>query len=476
MRTSTACRLLSQIPACLWLLALVGPPIIAQPTWPQFRGPRGDGVADGLDLPVEFGPETNVLWKTLLPPGHSSPVIWKDRIFLTGTGSGETASQLETLCLDRLTGEILWRRPAPADRIFAGHRTNSPASPTPVVDGERVYIYFGSFGLLAYDLDGNEVWRRALRRPMIPWGVGCSPVLAGDTLLLNQDQDVGAHLLAVDKRTGETKWQADRSEFRRGFSTPLVAPDLGEVILAGSTRIAGYELETGREVWTVGGLPYQVSPSPVVSGSTIYFAGWDALGGGTMKPFTGLVQRFDADGDGNLSKQEYARHSTGQFDKYDRDKDNVVTMEEYEDFGEFFRQAENKLLAIKTGGSGDVTGTHVLWTGEEALPHVPSVLVYRGRVHVVTHGGRTACYDAGTGELLYRARLPAQGGYFASPVASDGRIYFSSADGVVSVIESAPTMKVLARNDLGEAIMASPAAADGTLYLRTTDHLYAFGT
>ena len=445
-----------------------------QARWPRFRGAQGDGVAEEKGVPVEFGPNRNVLWKTELPPGHSSPVIWNELIFLTAVASTPDDQRLETICLDRISGDILWRRTAPAQRVVNGHRRNTPASATPVVDGESVYVYFGSFGMIAYDFEGNERWKRILPQPLMPWGVGCSPVIAGETLLLNQDQDVGAHLLALDTKSGATKWKADRPEFRRGFSTPLVLPDSGQVVVAGSNRIVGYDVQDGREIWTVRGLPYQVSPSPIESDGSIFFAGAEGIGGGRIRPFQTVLPLYDTDGDGSLSYEEFAAHCNSEFPKFDRDKDGIISKAEYEGFEKFYASTDNAILAIRLGGQGDVTDTHVTWKGNASLPNVPSLLPYRGQIHAVANGGITTCYDAKTGILLYRERLPGPGSYYASPVATDGRIYFASERGVVTVIESGTTLKVLAKNNIGEEILASPAIVDGTLYLRTSERLYAF--
>ena len=440
----------------------------ADARWPQFRGPGGSGVAEETGVPVQFGPSANVLWKTALPAGHSSPVIWDDRIFVTGLEHG----RLETLCLDRGDGRVLWRRVAPAERIEKTHATNSPASPTPTTDGHRVAVYFGSYGLLAYDLEGKELWRKPLPVPATDWGVGTSPVLAGGLVLLNRDQDAGAYLLAVDAGTGETVWKTPRPEFRRGFSTPLILHDAGQVVVAGSLRIVGYDLKTGSEKWTVRGIPYQVSPSPVFANGIVYFAAWDA--GISAPPFGLSTLLFDQDKDGKLSSGEFPAIVRTEFPKFDRNKVGVVAKEEYEGFARFYSQSKNALLAIRPGGDGDVTETHVIWKASASLPHVPSVLVYRGLVYTVRNGGIVSCYDCKTGDRLVQKRLPATGNYYASPVASDGKVYFASERGVV-VARAGKELEILATNDIGESIMATPAIVDNMLYLRGAEHLYAFG-
>ena len=217
-----------------------------------FVGRMEAASARKTGVPVEFGPGKNLLWKTPVPEGHSSPVIWNDRIFLTSFESG----RLETLCLDRNTGEILWRTPVEQQKVRKGHSTNSRASPTSATDGERVYVYFGPVGLLAYNFDGKEQWRSPLPMAKQPWGVGSSPVVAGDRVLLNVDSDIGSYLLAVHATTGKTIWKTERREFRRGWSTPLVLPKHDQVVMSGSLRLVAYDLTSGHEVWTVQRLPY----------------------------------------------------------------------------------------------------------------------------------------------------------------------------------------------------------------------------
>ena len=200
--------------------------------WPQFRGPGASAVAPDGEPPIHFGPSSNVLWKVAFPAGNSSPVIWGDRLFLTAFDK----PRLQTLCLNRHDGKTLWTGSVTPDKIEPVNRTSTPTAPTPVTDGERVYVYFGSFGLLAYDFEGREQWRLPLPPPVVDFGTGTSPILVGDLLILTRDQDLGSELLALDKRTGKTRWRVARPEFRRGFATPFVWQHDGqeELIVPGS--------------------------------------------------------------------------------------------------------------------------------------------------------------------------------------------------------------------------------------------------
>ena len=191
----------------------------AQARWSRFRGPGGRGIApDDKPLPVEFGAQHNLLWACPVSSGHSSPCVWDDRIFLTGC-EGE---KLETLCIDRASGAVLWRKSVQAEAIERHHRINSPASPTPTADGERVFVYFGSFGLLCYDFEGEEQWRRPLAAPDNSFGTAASPIVAGDYLILNRDSNEGSYLEAIDRETGESVWRKEREGFKSGWSTPVL--------------------------------------------------------------------------------------------------------------------------------------------------------------------------------------------------------------------------------------------------------------
>ena len=223
--------------------------------WPQFRGPNATGVSDETGLPDEFGPDKNVVWKTALPPGHSSPVIAGDKIFLTAVEN----EKLYTFALDRATGKIQWRREAPRPRKQVIERpANSPVSASPVTDGKAVWVFFQDFGLLAYGPDGNEMWSMPLGPFNNPFGHGASPILAGNVLLMNLDQDTNSFLLALDKTTGKVIWRTERPLAQRGYATPVLYTPQGggqQVVIAGSYRLTGYDLKTGKEVWWIRGLP-----------------------------------------------------------------------------------------------------------------------------------------------------------------------------------------------------------------------------
>jgi outer membrane protein assembly factor BamB len=371
-----------------------------QSNWPQFRGPNGQGVAADRKAPAQVGAVTNLLWKIALAPGHSSPCIWGDRIFLTGLENGK----LETLCLNRRDGQILWRAVAPAERLEPVHRIGSPASPTPATDGESVFIYFGSFGLISYDFSGRELWRKPLPIPMIEFGTGTSPLLAGELLVLLCDQDLDSFLLAVDRRTGKTVWKTERPEFRRGFSSPYLWRHDGveEIVVTGTVWLKSYGLKDGQERWKLRGLARVANASPTSGDGLLFASSWNIGGDArdhlSLPSLATFAAEHDKDRNGKLSKDEFpAGLLLDRFTQIDLDKDGFVTPEEWHISEEIFAKAENALFAVRPGGRGDITATHLAWKQTRGLPYVPSPLFYDGRVYVVKNGGMASCYEAKTG-------------------------------------------------------------------------------
>lgn len=453
-----------------WLLAA---------DWPQFRGVNATGVADETGLPEVFSSEKNVVWKTPLPRGYSSPSLAGDKIFVTGVES----EKLLTFALDRATGRVLWRREAPRPRKQELHENNHPASPTPVTDGTNVYVFFADFGLLAYGPDGNERWRLPLGPFGNPFGHGASPILAGDVVLQVCDQDAGAFLVAVEKNTGRVRWRADRPHAQRGYPTPvLYQPPKGgmQVIVAGSYQLNAYEVDTGKPVWWVRGLPWQVKPTPVVAGDAVYFitySGESDPGQQEIVPsFAEALTQLDTNQDGRLSKDEIVDpRAKARFEEYlDLDRTGYLEARDWEQF-QLRRAGENSLRAYRLGGAGDVTESHFLWKNSRSLPNVPSPLFYRGVLYTLKEGGILTSFDVKTGEILKQARLPgAPGAYYSSPVAADGKIYAISEEGKAAVIRAGAQWELLAVNTLDDGCKSTPAIAGGSLYIRTYSALYCF--
>lgn len=473
MRFATTCVSLSALLYCL-----VSP--AAAEDWPQFRGRNSSGRATTTDpLPTEIGPETNVLWKTALPPGHSSPAIVGDRIYLTAVRD----EQLLTLCLDRGDGRLLWEAIAPHETLESIHGIGSYAQPSPAADGERVVSFFGSSGLYCYDCDGQPLWNLPMGPFNNDFGAGSSPIVVDDYVVLCQDHDSDSFLLAIDKRTGETVWRTDRSEFARNYCTPVVWEVDGrkQLVVAATLRVVGYDLATGEELWTVRGIARTVCMTPVVGDDgLLYAAGWSAGGDAgeriALDPFE-QAAAHDGNGNGALEEGELPEGSPVRirFTQVDRDNDQAIDRAEYDFFRRLFDESRNVVMAIRPGGRGDVTSSHVAWQYDRFVPFCASPLYTGGLVFTIKDGGILSCLDAESGEALKQERLGVSGAYYASPVAGDGKVYLANQDGDVTVVGAAEDWEELHTASFDEGIYATPALVDGRVYLRTTGHLYCFG-
>ena len=461
--------------ACLLISAMA-----AAADWPRFRGPNGQGVAEDTGLPVKFGPDTNVIWKTPLPPGHSSPVISGSHIFVTAF-EGE---KLLTIALDRATGRTLWKKEAPRPRQESFQQTHGPASPSPAADGESVFVFFGDFGLLAYSFDGEERWRMPLGPFNNANGHGSSPIVEGGLVLLLCDQDTDSYLLAVDKRTGTVRWKTPRPEVTRGYATPVIFRPAGnapaEIIVPGSYVVIAYSLDTGEKLWWVGGMAWQLKSVAAIDGNMIYVSGWEAGGDSEFVPkdipdFREALERQDADKDGRLSPAETTGNLRRLFPQYDLNHNGYMEERDWV----FYRNNENSesnLAAIRHGGRGDITRSNVVWRFRKSLPNVPSPLVYQNVLYIVRDGGIVTALDPKTGSVHKQARLQgALDRYWASPVAADGKVFMLSEAGKLTVLRAAPKWDVLAVNDLEDEAFATPAIAGSRLYVRTRSALYCFG-
>lgn len=457
------------------LLTTFSDPARGAVRWPQFRGEGGSGIAtEGEKPPVEFGASKNLLWKTPVPKGHSCPCIWDDRVFLTGFDKGK----LETLCVSRTDGKVLWRRAAPAQKIERFTPMNSPATPTPTTDGQRVYVFFGSFGVIAYDFAGKEIWQKPLAVTDARHGSAASPVLAAGKLIINGDQENGkSFLAALDPQTGQTIWQVPRPLYFTSHTTPVHfrRTDADEIVLAGSVRLAGHDLKDGSERWSCRGLEaVSICPSPVIADDTVFAMSYSMTE--KLPKFDDALAKFDKDNDEKLVYKETTGVVKDVFTIIDSNSDGIITRQEWDDNYRVFKDAENGLFALKNPGKGDVTATHIAWKDKKTMATIGSPLYYRGRIYTIRDGGLLSCLDASTGKPFYvTKRIGADGQYYASPIAANGKVYLSSMLGMVSVAEAGDDLKVLANNDLGEAIAATPAVAGNCLYVRTAEHLWAFG-
>ncbi|HXW08063.1 MAG TPA: PQQ-binding-like beta-propeller repeat protein [Vicinamibacterales bacterium] len=422
--------------------------------WPQWRGPSSHGVSPERDLPTTWSTSRNVAWKAALAGlGTSSPIVWEDRIFVTsqvgasafaggdahphlarderalaereapiggrrlepGADAGEVWLVVEAFALS--DGRRLWeyrtRATGPLPEV---HEKHNLATPTPVTDGERIYAWFGNGQLVALDMEGRLAWSRHLGEEVAPfrtlWGHGSSPVLFEDLVILLCDHLSDAYMLALDTRTGKERWKVDRGSNRTSHSTPLVVriPARPELLVNSSERIDVYDPRTGALLWFTGAPRQTPIPSAVFHDSRIYL-------------------------------------SRG------------------------YRNSD--YLAIRPGGSGDITDTHVEWRAPSGASYVPSLVYYDGLLYMTNEVGVVTCAEARTGEAVWRHRLG--GVFFASPVAGDGKVYLVSETGETFVMRAGRTPEVLARNDLGERFLASPAISRGRLFLRSDGSLFAIG-
>ncbi len=450
------------------------------PDWSRFRGPNGSGVSPASAIPTEFGPAANVVWRLPLPPGHSSPILWRDRIYLTGF----RGTALFTFAIDRLKGTILWERSAPEVKPVVVDKRNNPASPSPAVEDNGVYVFFPDYGLIAYDGAGTERWKMPLGPFNNIYGMGASPVIVGDLIVLSCDQSLGSFLLAVDKRTGKERWRTPRPEAKSGHATPILwrAKDgKDELLVPGSFLMVSYDVQTGAKRWWVRGLSWEIKSTPVIAGDTMYINGYGSPEGEpgrkiVVPPADEVWKTADADTNGTLSKPEFPKFTAAfWFDVVDLDLNGKLTKDEWE----YYRAAldsENGMLAIRLGGTGDITATAVRWRYHRSVPQLPSPLFYRDVLYMVNDGGIVTTLNPQTGEMIKQGRLTgALGAYYASPVAADGHIFFVSERGAVAVLPPTGDLTPIVVNDLKEDVYATPAFADGRIYVRTTQALYAFG-
>ena len=467
--------------------------------WPQFHGPSASGVAsDDQSAPASFGPEKNQLWKVDLPPGHSSPCIWSNRVFLTGYRKENKT--LETLCVDRVSGKVLWSQPLQPTKIEKVHRTSGPATATPATDGQLVFVYFGSYGLLAYDFEGHLRWEKKLPTPVIllDFGSGASPIVAGDKVIVDLQLGADSHVLAVRAADGETAWKAGKPN-ARGWSTPVFwkedQMDCVGVLNAG--RFTAYDLKNGSERWWFSNLPNQVCATPLIHEGLLYLNGTGVYGetANIIPPptFAEALNKYDQNKDGLISSEELPKdllyidrkNSASAGNQRLRDmlfrgkktldeKEWTLTVESLNSFANSSMMA-SAVMALKLGGNKDVKDSNLVWTQSKGVPEVPSLLLYRNRLYAVKNGGIVTCRNPRDGQALFEERLGAPGDYYSSPVATGGLIYAASDLGVITILKASDKFEVAGRVELGEPIQATPAIVEGKLYVRTEKHLFAFG-
>ncbi|MBB73652.1 MAG: hypothetical protein CMJ75_03955 [Planctomycetaceae bacterium] len=381
--------------------------------WARWRGPQGSAVSAETGVPLQWGQDRNIRWKTAIPgEGSSSPIVWNDRVFLT---SAEDEGCLRWLhCLDLLTGRIIWSSQVAHDWPELTSALTGHAASTPTTDGQRVFTWLGNAGLSCHDFSGRQIWHRDLGAFESELGLASSPVLVGERLFLVCDHDgtrfksFDSFLIALDPQTGRTLWKTPRAGLLRSWSTPIAVASAQQKVLIvnAQDQLRAYDLVTGRQQWSVTGMTPWVTPSPVVAGGLIFA-------------------------------------SSGR---------------------------DGPALAVKPGGYGDVTETHVAWKQSRGAPYVCSPIVYQGYLYLLNETGILTCLKARTGKLQFRQRLG--GKFYSSPVAAEDRLYLTDELGVTWVIGAGASFQLLAKNRLASGCLASPAISAGCFLLRSRSHLF----
>jgi len=450
----------------------------ADPQLTYFRSDAGLQTGTG-PLPDRLEDPAALNWRVSLDSGHSTPVVRAGKIFLTTYRAD--SKELAIVALEEKSGQPLWRKPIIPERIEQTHPIGNPATATPACDGQRLFVFFGSEGLFCYDLDGRKIWEQKMGPFRDEYGAGSSPILVEDKVIINEDHDTDSFLAAFDRATGHRLWRTSRPDAVRSYSTPAVWVHEGrlELLAAGALRLTAYNPANGQPFWWVNGLARIVIPTPVPSGPMVFMASWspggDASKRVTLVSWETALAKWDANHDGKLSKSEIDDHEVlDRFYRMDLDQDGMLDEHEWNKHAEVFSRAQNAVLAIKPNGNGELNEQAVVWKHSRGAPYVATPVLDHGILWVVKEGGIVTKLDAASGELLQEERVPGFGNYFASPVAGDGRVYFASEPGTVSIVASQRDWRVISSRDFHEKIYATPCLNGGRLYLRTERALYCF--
>jgi len=459
----------------LLFLAIVSSLVAAD--WPQFRGPNGAGVSDSQPLPEHFQPGTET-WRVGIPSGHSSPIVVNGRLFLTAFSD----THLMTLAFDVRTGHVLWQQQFARARKEHFDQRNNPASPSPAADSARLVVFFPEFGLLAYDHKGTELWRTPLGPFNNVYGMGASPILVESKVILVCDQSSDSFIAAFDLSNGKLLWKTPRPHAVSGHSTPSVyrSSQRTLVLAPASFRMDAYDVETGRSVWWVDRLPSEMKAIPVVAGDSVFVSGYNLAENEPgrqveVPPFSQVISEKDRNQNRQLERDESPDEKTAKYFPFiDLNRDGRLDEREWNLYAAAFR-AENSLQVFKLARNGDVAKPDLAWKFHRSIPQLPSVLVYRGLVYMISDNGVLTILEAATGKLRSQFRLNSESAsFFASPVAGDGKVIFANANGSITVLRAAGDFGVLSKSDLGEAVSATPAIAAGLVFVRTSRHLIAF--
>jgi outer membrane protein assembly factor BamB len=465
--------------------------------WPQFRGPDGSGIANqNARPPVEFE-DKNLEWKTDLPVGFSSPVIWDDKIFITGFT--EDKKELLTICLNRKDGKILWQKSVFPDTLERYLSFSNPATNTVVTDGERVFIYFASCGLICYNMEGKEQWKYPKPSTKFPYNNATSPIVAEDKLIYLNDEGSKRYLLALDKVTGQVKWKTTLKLIpfpdQGGQSTPCVYNNI--IVIHRVGEVSGYSVNDGSNLWNYKILT-EGEGSPVMAGNKVVVNCWHNFGEEVEHPklpdFDYLIQKFDSNNNGRISKSElpddimiFQRIEIKEiegtvaplkeyFGDFDKNADNEFDREEWKALTDLMKTYETPsgLVAINSEYKGQLSDSLVLWTITKHVPEIPSPIFYKSRIYMIADGGFLTCINPEKGNIIYQTRVGNPGAYFATPVAANGLIYLFGYNGRLTVIKAGDKFKKVAQHNFKGNIVATPAIIGNSIYIRTKKGLLAY--
>ena len=487
------------------ILLFLGSSLFSQPNnqiWPQFRGVNSVGVAAEETRPPVNLNEKNLLWKTELTKGVSSPVVWNDKIFITGFI--DSTKELQTLCLDRKWGRILWTRSIVPDTIEKYHNIASPAQGTVVTDGELVIAYFGSCGLVCYDMEGNQLWRYRVACNKSPFGHATSPVISGDKVIFFNDVDPSRFLVAIDKTTGFSLWRTNFPYPKvgntyvfsaGGHAVPFIRGD--KILLNRIGGVSCYSVANGEKLFDLPQLTAG-NATPFIYKNQVIVTTWynfsEENQRGNLPDFKELVKN-DKNGNGTLDINEipesmimYQRPGMeleqanktvkDLFWSFDTDRNKEITRQEWDTGLKLLNEVFYKpagLMAICLENQGLLNDSAVVWRVSDNVPEVPSPLLYKNRIYMVKDGGILTCVDPENGKVVYVNKIGTQGAIMASPVAANGNIYFLSYNGKMKVIKAGDKFEIIGDYDFKEKVSATPAIIENTIYIRAGKNLYAFG-
>jgi outer membrane protein assembly factor BamB len=460
----------------LSLLALLLASSLKGEDWSRFRGPNGSGISNDIGFPTEFGPGKNMVWKSSVRRGKSSPVLTEKHLFVTAYAD----DKLYTQCFDRRTGKLLWEQSVDRRQKPLIHKLNEPAAITPVTDGANVYAFFPDFGLLSYDGSGKLRWQKPLGPFTNAIGLSSSPILVDGRLVLQVDQYVDGYIATFNRDTGETLWKTGRAE-TKGWSTPIIYRPGGKgdahILTVGDRLFGAYQLKSGKRTFTADTLANAIVASPVVADDKFYAFGYS--GEGRPMPFEEQLGKFDKDGDGKIAAVEANDDAwVNGLTRFGGNRDGVLTREEWSDLMRQ-RDGPSSLVALRLepDAASETIRASELWRDEKSfMGVVPSPLVYQNVLYYVKNGGILAALDANAGKTLKQSRVQgALDPFSASLVAAEGKIYVTSESGKIAVIKPGADWEVTAVNDLKEDTFATPALSKGRIFVRTNESLYCFG-